>query len=181
MTSTSPNSVDGKLWCIKCKEHTDQPDPLKQNNSLFMKTNRNILMKVQCSKCHSMKSTYIGAKVIRQFPEIKEYFDKMDTKQSITGRVLDQKIREITDDKDPEGGIFPLLFPIIGAIAAGLTAAGTVAGAVAGPILAKQKQEQEDQRRQEEIEEQKRHNDAIEKMIKDPRTGSALALSLLLI
>ena len=87
-----------------------------------------------------MKSTYIGAKIIRQFPEIKEYFDKMEPKQTITGRVLDQKIREMTDDKDPEGGIFPLLFPIIGAIAAGLTAAGGVAGAVAGPILAKQKQ-----------------------------------------
>ena len=47
MTSTSPNSVDGKLWCVKCKEHTEQPDPLKQNNSIFMKTTRNILMKVR--------------------------------------------------------------------------------------------------------------------------------------
>ena len=112
MTSTSPNSVDGKLWCIKCKEHTDQLDPLKQNNSLFMKTTRNILMKVRCSKCLNTKSTYIGAKVIKQYPEIKEYFDKMESKQSITGRVLDQKIREITGDKDPEGGIFPLLFSL---------------------------------------------------------------------
>ena len=136
---------NGQLWCSHCKLFTDQVN----DNLLFVKTTRNIQLKIMCAKCSRPKSQYISNKVLHQFPDIKQVLDTLPIK----GKVTEKNI------VDKEGGILPLL-PLLGAIFGGISAAGAAGGAAAGITQAVHNKQKADF----ELEEQKRHNIEVEKI-----------------